>query len=78
MSTASDVANVWPAVLVRRRGITRARRSADSVANATETCAYVLGVTITGGTEATQSGREFHVPKRDLVGSLQVLLQSAG
>ncbi|TDI90091.1 MAG: hypothetical protein E2O72_05005 [Candidatus Dadabacteria bacterium] len=35
-----------------------------------------IGITITGGTEATYVGRGYHVPKRDLVVTLQVLAQS--
>jgi len=35
-----------------------------------------IGITITGGTEATYVGRGYHVPKRDLVTNLQVLAQS--
>ncbi len=33
-------------------------------------------VTITGGDVVTQDGRDFRVPKRDLVSAVQVLLQS--
>ena len=33
-------------------------------------------VTITGGDSVTHEGSEYHVPKRDLVGALQVLLQT--
>jgi hypothetical protein len=36
----------------------------------------VAAVTITGGNEATRSGSDYHVPKRELVSSLQILLQS--
>ena len=35
-----------------------------------------IGITITGGTEATRVGGGYHVPKRDLVINLQVLFQS--
>ncbi len=35
-----------------------------------------IGITITGGTEATGVGGGWHVPKRDLVINLQVLFQS--
>lgn len=35
-----------------------------------------IAVTITGGDQVQHEGRSYRVPKRDLVGSLQVLLQS--
>ncbi len=34
------------------------------------------GVTITGGDKVTHEGREYKVPKRDLISSTQILLQS--
>jgi hypothetical protein len=36
----------------------------------------LLSVTITGGDVATHEGRAYRTPKRDLIGGLQVLLQS--
>jgi hypothetical protein len=35
-----------------------------------------IGITITGGNEVHSEGRQFRVPKRDLVGILQVALQA--
>ena len=36
----------------------------------------MYGISITGGNEATCKGREYHVPKRDLVAALQVAFQN--
>ncbi|MBF0108024.1 MAG: hypothetical protein HQL76_02455 [Magnetococcales bacterium] len=38
--------------------------------------AELIAVTITGGDSVSEEGRDFRVPKRDLVSALQVLLQS--
>ena len=37
---------------------------------------YPIAVTITGGDQVHQDGRSYRTPKRDLVGALQVLLQT--
>ncbi|MEO5953213.1 MAG: hypothetical protein ABIQ44_12175 [Chloroflexia bacterium] len=36
-----------------------------------------ISIVITGGTKVTREGNARHVPKRDLVGALQVLIQSS-
>ena len=38
--------------------------------------AYLTAVTIHGGDEISHEGRHYRIPKRDLVGALQVLLQT--
>jgi hypothetical protein len=41
-----------------------------------QACSQVFSITITGGDEVSVNGLNYRVPKRDLIGTVQVLLQT--
>ena len=71
LTIASKPELIDPVLVVDQTGVGRA--VVDLFRYAEVPCAFAP-VTITGGMNASQSDGEYHVPKKDIVGGLQVLL----